>query len=502
MVVKSGKAGNDIPIEITPGSVFDGKYRIERVLGEGGMGVVIGARHLHLDELVAIKVLRSELSADSALVERFLREARSAARIKSPHVVRVTDVDRLPSGAPYIVMEWLEGSDLASIVQREGPLDPARAVRYVREACEALSQVHAAGIVHRDLKPGNLFVARLPDGSTCTKVVDFGISKLLGEDLTRTGIALGTPNYMAPEQMVSSRTVDARADIWALGVVLYKLVTGTVPFKGDTPVELGMKVLFGEPDPPEQERPGLPPGLGQVILRCLRRKPEERFATAAELSAALAPFAAESAASNADAPGLSRPPVGDAARLEHAAAIVATANGSGSRTGDSSGNGSALQDPTPRPLITTVAVAKRGRAAQIAIAATMLVAGAGLALWTFGSSSTFEGEPGAAPAQGEAAAPVPSPQPVAGPPSVVPALASPEPLGVGPTASAAGLPEGGLGAERGSSAQMPRSMTVPSVLDAGLPPSGPPSAKPVESTSPPFRPDGGIRFGKEVDTRH
>jgi serine/threonine protein kinase len=501
VLANSDRAGDDIPFDITPGSVFDGKYRVERALGEGGMGVVIGARHLHLDELAAIKVLRPELCADSDLVERFLREARSAAKIKSPHVVRVIDVDRLPSGAPYIVMEWLEGSDLASIMQREGPLDPARAVRYVREACEALSQVHAAGIVHRDLKPGNLFVARLPDGSTCTKVLDFGISKLLGEDFTRTGMALGTPSYMAPEQMATSRTVDARTDIWALGVVLYKLVTGTLPFKGATPVELGMKVLFSEPDPPEHERPGLPPELGQVILRCLRRKPEERFATAAELSAALAPFAAESAASNADAPGLSKPRAGDAARLEHAAAIDATANGSDSRTGDSSGNRSTLQDATPKPIITTVALAKRGHAARIAIAATVLVAGAGLALWTFGSSSTFKAEP-AAPAQREAVAPAPSPEPAAGPPSEAPPLASPEPPAVGPTASAAGLPEGGLGAERGSSAQMPRSMTAPSVSDAGLPPSGPPWAKPVKSTSPLFRPDAGIRLGKEVDTRH
>jgi len=290
---ETGAAG----LEITPGSVIAGKYRIERVLGKGGMGVVLGAWHLHLDEPVAIKVLRGELAADPVIVERFLREARATAKIKSRHVVRVTDADRLPSsGAPYLVMEWLEGSDLASIVHHEGPLDPARAVRHVVEACEALGEAHAIGIVHRDLKPSNLFAARRGDGPPCTKVLDFGVSKLLGEELTRTDVKLGTPNYMAPEQMVSARDVDGRADIWALGVVLYKLVTGTVPFRATTAAELGMMVLFGEPTPPEQARPDLPPALAQVILRCLRRERAERFASMAELAAALAPFAGEATA--------------------------------------------------------------------------------------------------------------------------------------------------------------------------------------------------------------
>ena len=295
--MSGGAAGTGAArLEITPGSVLAGKYRIERVLGQGGMGVVLGARHLHLDEPVAIKVLRGELAADPVIVERFLREARLAAKIKSRHVVRVTDADRLPSGAPYLVMEWLEGSDLASIVDQEGPLDPARAVRHVREACEALGEAHAIGIVHRDLKPSNLFAARRGDGPPCTKVLDFGISKLLGEELTRTDVMLGSPSYMAPEQMMSARDVDARADIWALGVVLYKLVTGTVPFLATTMAELGMMVLFGEPTPPEQARPDLPPALAQVILRCLRRERAERFASMAELAAALAPFAGEATA--------------------------------------------------------------------------------------------------------------------------------------------------------------------------------------------------------------
>lgn len=275
-----------------PGEILAEKYRVEALLGQGGMGVVLLVHHLRLDEPVAVKLLREDLSRSRPVVERFLREARAAARIKSEHVVRVMDVDLLPSGAPYLVMERLVGRDLASIVQSEGPLDPARAARHVREACEALAEAHALGVVHRDLKPSNLFVARRFDGSERTKVLDFGVSKLAGaEELTSTGVSLGTPSYMAPEQLVSARTVDARADLWALGVVLYKLVTGTVPFRAATAAELGMSILLAPPVPPRDARPELPEAFEAVILRCLEKDPSMRFATAQALSAALAPFA-------------------------------------------------------------------------------------------------------------------------------------------------------------------------------------------------------------------
>ncbi|WP_437547274.1 serine/threonine-protein kinase [Sorangium sp. So ce367] len=388
-------------LEVAPGSVLAGKYRVERVLGQGGMGRVVGAWHLHLDEPVAIKVLRDELAGDPVIIERFLREARAAAKIKSRHVVRVTDADRLPSGAPYLVMEWLDGGDLASIVEREGPMDPPRAVRHVIEACEALGEAHALGIVHRDLKPSNLFAARLADGSTCTKILDFGISKLLGEELTRTDVALGTPSYMAPEQMTSARSVDARADIWALGVILYKLVTGTVPFRASTPSELGMKVLFGEPTPPEQERPDLPPGLAQVILACLQREPARRFATTAQLAAALAPFAdaqpAPEGALGRTPEGATPAPAPAAAATPHAS----TASGALPLRDAPGPRASATPhlDATPSPTTTGGHTARGPGRAVVALAAVALAAGAAVALWarrappgpeTSGASSVSE----------------------------------------------------------------------------------------------------------------
>ncbi|WP_437733447.1 serine/threonine-protein kinase [Sorangium sp. So ce1335] len=416
-------------LEVAPGSVLAGKYRVERVLGQGGMGLVVGAWHLHLDEPVAIKVLRDELAGDAVIIERFLREARAAAKIKSRHVVRVTDADRLPSGAPYLVMEWLDGRDLASIVEREGPMDPPRAVRHVIETCEALGEAHALGIVHRDLKPSNLFAARQPDGSTCTKILDFGISKLLGEELTRTEVALGTPSYMAPEQMTSARSVDARADIWALGVILYKLVTGTVPFRASTPSELGMKVLFGEPTPPEQARPDLPPGLAQVILRCLQREPARRFATAAQLAAALAPFASAQPAvpegamgapgrpPEGAAPALGGPPEGATPALAPAAAAtphVTTANGTPPQQGGPGRRASAPpQDATPSPTTAGGHPARGPGRAVVALAAVALAAGAVFALWArrapSGPGPTGESSVTAAVPEPAAAASEPAP---------------------------------------------------------------------------------------------
>src|SRR5262245_30625239 len=219
---------------VQAGEIIARKYRIERVLGAGGMGVVVVARHIHLDGLVAIKLLRAEVGKDEKVVERFMREARMAAKIKSEHVARVSDVDILDSGEPYIVMEYLRGRDLASFAAASGPLDVEEAVDYVLQACDAIAEAHARGIVHRDLKPANLFLSQRPNGSLCVKVLDFGISKLseqarVQQDVTSTSTVLGSPMYMSPEQMRSSREVDGRTDIWSLGVTLYQLVTGELP---------------------------------------------------------------------------------------------------------------------------------------------------------------------------------------------------------------------------------------------------------------------------------
>jgi tRNA A-37 threonylcarbamoyl transferase component Bud32 len=279
------------------GDLLAGKYRVERVLGTGGMGIVVAARHEQLDQLVAIKFVRDEALGNAEGVERFLREARAAARLKSEHAARVLDVGTLSSGAPYMVMEYLDGNDLAHVLNERGPLPIEAAADWVLQACEAVAEAHAAGIVHRDLKPQNLFLARTVGGGSKVKVLDFGVSKSIGASfsekavLTRTLAMLGSPLYMAPEQMRSSRNVDSRADVWALGVVLFELLTQRLPFEADAMPELCLKVVTDPPISILALRPEAPQALVDVIERCLEKDPAKRFPNAAELATALEPFA-------------------------------------------------------------------------------------------------------------------------------------------------------------------------------------------------------------------
>ncbi|CAN96211.1 Protein kinase [Sorangium cellulosum So ce56] len=282
-------------LTLNAGDVLAGKYRVERVLGQGGMGLVVAARHAHLRQLVAIKVLLS--SATPEVVERFLREGRASVRMKSEHAARIHDVDTLPSGAPYMVMEYLDGRDLSAVIEAEGPLPIERAVGYVLEACEAIAEAHAHGIVHRDIKPANLFLAKAADGSEIVKVLDFGISKAMTDEaggpglvLTKSTAVLGSPLYMSPEQMRASHRVDARSDIWSMGVVLYQLLTARIPFPADTFGELVLKVNTEPPDPITPTRTDLPRELEGAIHRCLEKDAARRFANMAELARAIAPF--------------------------------------------------------------------------------------------------------------------------------------------------------------------------------------------------------------------
>jgi serine/threonine protein kinase len=277
---------------VRPGDTLLGKYQVERVLGQGGMGVVVAVRHLELGELFAIKLLLPKVSERANAVSRFVREARAAARLKSEHVVRVHDVGRLEGGAPYMVMEHLVGDDLAVHLQRRRCLPLEEAGLLVLQACDAIAEAHALGIVHRDLKPSNLFLMRRRNGSTCLKVLDFGISKQtedvgVAADQTESGAILGSLLYMSPEQMLSPKAVDRRSDIWAMGVVLYELTTGQRPFEGDSLANLLREVMNSEPPPPSKVRPELPAALDEVVLRCLRKRPEERYADAEELAAAV-----------------------------------------------------------------------------------------------------------------------------------------------------------------------------------------------------------------------
>ncbi|WP_437915041.1 serine/threonine-protein kinase [Sorangium sp. So ce302] len=281
---------------VVEGDVIAGKYRVDRVVGRGGMGIVVAASHLFLPQRVAIKLLLSTESP--ALVQRFLREARAVVRLKGEHVVRVFDVGELGSGIPYIVMEYLEGEDLSDVLRARGTLSVVDAADYVLQACLAMAEAHAAGIVHRDLKPANLFLTTTPGGATLIKVLDFGISKEVpgstegvGVSLTQTREMLGSPIYMSPEQMRSSRSVDARSDVWALGALLYRLLVGQPPFEAPALAELVLQVASAEPIPPTALRSDIPPGLEAAILHCLQKDPARRPQTVADLARALVPFA-------------------------------------------------------------------------------------------------------------------------------------------------------------------------------------------------------------------
>ena len=292
-----------------PGDVVSGKYRIEKLLAQGGMGIVYEATHLQLDEKVAIKFLRAEFMGPQAgeLPGRFLREARMSSKIKSEHVVRVHDVGSTDAGGPYIVMEYLTGEDLDQIVSHHGVLSIPEAVDYLLQACEALAEAHAIGIVHRDLKPANLFLIHRADGSPCVKVLDFGISKFQDGagntrdfGMTKTHAVLGSPSYMSPEQMRSSKDVDARADIWAIGIIMYELLAGTVPFDGDSMPQICAAILEETPKSIRVMRPEIAAELEAIVLKCLAKNADDRFANVAVLAQALSPWGTSEAWASAD----------------------------------------------------------------------------------------------------------------------------------------------------------------------------------------------------------
>jgi serine/threonine-protein kinase len=279
------------------GEVLAGKYRVERILGTGGMGVVVAARHIELDSRVAIKFLLPAFLSNEEAVSRFAREARAAVKIQNEHVARVADVGTLPNGAPYMVMDYLEGEDLAVWLEQRGPLPIDQAVEFVLQACVAVADAHALGIVHRDLKPANLFCVRRTDGQLTIKVLDFGISKvndpsgLASGSVTRTAAMMGSPAYMAPEQLRSSKDVDGRTDIWGLGIILFELLTGRQAFLADAVPALTIKIVT-EPTPSARSlRPDVPPELDAIISKCLEKDRALRYANVAELALALLPFA-------------------------------------------------------------------------------------------------------------------------------------------------------------------------------------------------------------------
>jgi eukaryotic-like serine/threonine-protein kinase len=285
----------DAPVQ--EGDLLAGKYRVEKVLGFGGMGVVVSAFRGDLEQRVAVKFLSQAAAERPDAAERFRREARAAAKIRSEHVARVLDVGTLDTGLPYMVMEYLEGNDIADELRQYQWLPILEAVEFILQAIEALAEAHAAGVVHRDLKPGNLFLARRADGSRRVKVLDFGISKALSGSsveelsLTKTAALIGSPLYMAPEQMRSAKDVDTRADIWSLGAMLYEMLTGQPPYTGESIPQLCAALLHDDPIPLRQHRAEIPEGLEQAVLRCLMKDRNHRFPTVFELGRALLPYA-------------------------------------------------------------------------------------------------------------------------------------------------------------------------------------------------------------------
>lgn len=294
------------PSEFPAGQILAGKYRVERWIGEGAMGVVLAATHLGLDETVAIKLIRPDAQRSTDLLARFAKEAKIAARIRSEHVPRVLDVGVSEPFGPYIVMEYLEGRSLGELLDAEGKLEVRRAVEYVLQACEALAAAHAIGVIHRDIKPGNLFITKHGQLEV-VKLLDFGISKaaltgrVFGNDLAlnETGHVMGTPMYMSPEQIRSAPDIDSRTDIWSLGAVIYELVTGKTAFVAESMTEICAQILEG-PVPQLEALDQQGKALQDVVNRCLSRDRAERFQTVADVAAALIPLASDSARLYAD----------------------------------------------------------------------------------------------------------------------------------------------------------------------------------------------------------
>jgi serine/threonine protein kinase len=284
-------APTDFGVEV--GQILDGKYRVDAILGHGGMGVVVASTHLGLDNRYAIKLLRKDVLWDQDVVQRFVREAKAAGRLRSEYVARVHDVqmpESLDKGVPYMVMEYLEGRDVGQLLEERTSIAIPWATELALQAAEALAEAHSLGIVHRDVKPTNLFVTNRSDGNAIVKVLDFGISKsAVGTDLklTQTQSVLGTPAYMSPEQMRSAHMVDSRSDIWSLGCVLYEMIEGVRPFEADSFSEMCVKVAVDPPRPMAKA----PPQLAAIINRCLAKQPELRYSTMADFARELIGFA-------------------------------------------------------------------------------------------------------------------------------------------------------------------------------------------------------------------
>lgn len=275
--------------------VFEGKYRLDELLGGGGMGTVYRATHLLIDRPVAIKVLSQRFVGDSTAKERFRREARAAGRMHHPNAVSVTDFGATADGYLYIVMELLEGLTLRDLLAREGPLDVARIVSIMLQTCAAVSAAHDVGLIHRDLKPANIFIEQRSNTPAVVKVLDFGVAKFAVEEqadddyqtLTQVGAIIGTPRYMSPEQCSGSGGVTPASDVYSLGIILYEMLSGVVPFNAETPLAIALRHVSDPPRPLRELVPDVPEKLAAIAHKALAKRPSDRFADANELRQAI-----------------------------------------------------------------------------------------------------------------------------------------------------------------------------------------------------------------------
>ncbi len=494
------------------GSVVNGKYRLARLLGDGGMGSVYEAQHAGLGTRVAIKVLHPDLARRTGLVERFLQEARVAAQIRNPHVVQVTDVDRTADGQAYIVMELLEGEPLSSVLERQPKLPIPTACEYALQVLSALEAAHALGVIHRDLKPENVFVT-FAGGRPVLKLIDFGIAKARRQspdqkNLTVAGVVMGTAEYMSPEQARSADKVDARADVYAAGVILYEMIAGSRPVYGEDAHVIALKVERGEVVPLVQSAPNVPRDIAGLVHRAMAARPELRFASATEMRLALEKAGRPIASATAAAGGPDR---------EGSTAARSAAGAKGSTAGMHTGPAEAVNPSEPEapvrtlrapPLATALTPPgyagtpvvpappagdgrRRGRGWLVALLALPVLLGAGVVGVLVATGTWSSASPPAATSRGAAPAALEEaktsevtgttashPPPVSDVPKLVPTSKPTTPVGPRPSPSARPVASAALDA----GAVAPQPFFLPTALPSELPTF--PSALPFPTNFP------------------